>query len=329
MYKRALRSLAVFATAFSLIGLAATAGAQNKFPDKPVRIVVPYLAGGSIDMVARLIGTKLSPRLGVPVVIDNRAGAGGTTGSDAVAKSDPDGYTLLFTAQGPIATSVQVLKSVPYDPETAFEPVSMVLTMPNVFLVHPSVPFRSVQEFIGYAKANPGKLNYGSQGVGTTPHLTGAMVSNALDIDMVHVPYRGFPPLLADVRTGRVQMMFVDTINALPQMKGDKLLALAVSGERRSAAMPDVPTFKELGHENLVAEVYFAFYAPRGTPLALREQLAGEIAQILKKPEVVKRLTDLGVDISGAGPETLGQRMRQEFDQWRTIIRGMGLYKAQ
>lgn len=124
-------------------------------------------------------------------------------------------------------------------------------------------------------------------------------------------------------------MMFVDTINALPQMKGDELLALAVSGERRSSAMPDVPTFKELGHENLVAEVYFAFYAPRGTPLALREQLAGEIAQILKKPEVVKRLTDLGVDISGAGPEALGQRMRQEFDQWRTIIRGMGLYKAQ
>jgi len=322
-----LKSLAVL-TAGAAAALPTTSVAQPRYPDKPVHVIVPYLAGGSIDLVMRLIAPEIQSRLGATIVVENRAGAGGTTGSDAVAKATPDGYTLLFTAQGPIATSVQVLKNVPYDPQSAFAPVSLVLEMPNVFIVHSSVPFRSVKDFLAYAKANPGKLTYGSQGIGTTPHLTGAMVSQKLGLDMVHVPYKGFPPLLADVKTGRVNMMFVDTVNALRHVPSQDLLAIAVAGEKRSSALPEVPTFKELGYPEIVAVPYFALYAPQGTPIALRERIAVAVRASLKVPNVAKRLNELGVEVSGAGPEALAARMKNEYATWGELIKQIGLYKA-
>lgn len=322
-----LKSLAALTAAAASV-LPATGAAQAKYPDKLVRVIVPYLAGGSIDLVMRLIAPEMASRLGGTIIVENKAGAGGTSGSDAVAKAVPDGYTLLFTAQGPIATSVQVLKNVPYNPQSAFAPVSLVLETPNVFIVHSSVPFRSVREFLTYAKSNPGKLTYGSQGVGTTPHLTGAMVSQKLGLDMVHIPYKGFPPLLVDVKTGRVNMMFVDTINALRHVPSQDLLAIAVAGDKRSSALPDVPTFKELGYPEIVAVPYFGLYAPQGTPLALRERIASAVRASIKVPNVAKRLNELGAEVSGAGPEALGARMKSEYATWGQLLKQIGLYRA-
>lgn len=299
--------------------------AQGTYPEKPIRVIVPFLAGGSIDLVMRLMNEKLGQRLGQPVIVENRAGAGGTLGADVVAKAAPDGYTLLFSVQGPVATTPHLIKDMPYDARTAFEPVSMVAFMPNVLLIHPTVPVRTLKEFIAYAKANPSKLTYGSQGIGTTGHLTGAMVNQYAGIDVVHVPYQGFPPLLADVKTGRVNMMFVDTINSLPRIRANELIPLAVSGKQRSSSLPDLPTFREAGYPNVISEPWFAMFAPAGTPLVIRKRLSDEIRQVLKDPAVSGRLNDLGVEIRGSTPEDLGVAMKEEYERWGPVIRGAGL----
>lgn len=306
------------------IAMAATsqfAWSQGSYPEKPIRVIVPFLAGGSIDLVMRLMNEKLNERLGKPVIIENKGGAGGTIGAEAVAKAMPDGYTFLFTAQGPLTTTPFLIKEHPYDAQTAFAPVTMVGLMPNVLLVHPSMPFRSVQAFVSYAKANPGKLTYGSQGIGTTGHLTGVMVNQQAEIDVVHVPYKGFPPLLADVKTGRVDMMYVDTINSLPRIRANELIPLAVSGQKRSTALPDLPTFAELGYPGLISEPWFAMFAPAGTPPAIRKRMADEIREVLKDSTVAARLSDLGVEVRGTTPEELGAAMKMEYERWRTVIK--------
>ena len=312
----------------TLIAIAATplgASGQDKYPEKPIQVTVPFLAGGSIDLVIRLLNTKLGERLGQPVIVENKAGAGGVVGADSVARAAPDGYSFLFTAQGPIATTPFLIKDIPYDARTAFAPVSMVALMPNVLLVHPSMPFRTVKDFIAYAKANPGKLTYGSQGIGTTGHLTGLMVNQYAGVDLVHVPYKGFPPLLADVKTGRVNMMFVDTINSLPRVRSKELVAIAVSGQKRSSALPDVPTFAESGYPGVISEPWFAMFAPAQTPLAIRKRLSDEIRGVLKDPQIVARLKDLGVEIQGSTPEELGEAMKKEYDRWGQVIRNAGI----
>lgn len=320
-----------FVRSVAVLGLCALAGAplgasaQGSYPTKPVRVIVPFLAGGSIDLVIRLMNEKLGQRLGQPMIVENKAGAGGTLGADTVAKAAPDGHTLLFSVQGPIATTPYLIKDMPYDARTAFEPVSMVAFMPNVLLVHPSVPVKSLNEFIKYAKANPGKLTYGSQGIGTTGHLTGAMVNQHAGLDLVHIPYKGFPPLLADVKTGRVNMMFVDTINSLPRVRSKELIPIAVSGQERSSSLPDLPTFREAGYPGVVSEPWFAMFAPAQTPLAIRKRLSDEIRVVLKDPAVSGRLKDLGVEIRGSTPEELGVAMEEEYKRWGPVIKGAGL----
>lgn len=318
------RNIAV--AAFAALAVAPLGvAAQADYPEKPIRVIVPFLAGGSIDLVIRLMNEKLGERLGQPMIVENRAGAGGTLGAAAVAKAEPDGHTLLFSVQGPIATTPHLIKNMLYDARTAFAPVSMVALMPNVLLVHPSVPVKSLNEFIEYAKANPGKLTYGSQGIGTTGHLTGAMVNQHANLDLVHVPYKGFPPLFADVKTGRVNMMFVDTINSLPRIRAKELVPLAVSGERRSTSLPDLPTFREAGYPQVVSEPWFAMFAPAKTPFAIRKRLSDEIRVVLKDPEVSGRLKDLGVEIRGSTPEELGVAMEQEYRRWGPVIKAAGL----
>lgn len=309
--------------AIAAMPLAALAG--GRYPDKPIQVIVPYLAGGSIDLVIRLMNAKLGERLGQPVIVENKSGAGGMIGADYVAKAAPDGYTFLFTAQGPISTTPFLIRDVPYDARTAFTPVSMVALMPNVLLVHPSMPFRTVDEFIKYAKANPGKLTYGSQGIGTTGHLTGLMVNEYAGVELVHVPYKGFPPLLADVKTGRVNMMFVDTINALPRIRAKELIAIAVSGERRSFALPDVPTFAESGYPKVISQPWFAMFAPAKTPLAIRKRISDEIRVALKDPKIADRLKDLGVEIQGSTPQELGAAMKSEYKRWGEVIHSAGI----
>lgn len=311
-------------TVAALVALAPGVLAQG-WPDKPVRVIVPFLAGGSIDLVMRLLNEKLGARLGRPVIVENKAGAGGMVGAGDVAKSAPDGHTLLFSAQGPLAIAPLLVKQAPYDPRSAFAPVSLVAVMPNVLLVHPGLPARNPAEFIAHAKANPGKLTYGSQGIGTTGHLSGAMVNQLAGVELVHVPYKGFPPLLTDVKTGRVDMMFVDTINALPRVRAKELVPLAVSSGRRSFALADVPTFAESGYPGVISEAWFAMYAPAGTPADIRRRLADDIREVLKDATVSERLKDLGVEIRGTTPEEHGDATRGEQDRWAQVVRGAGL----
>ena len=321
-----LRAAASLLLAAQAIHLMHAPGAMAQaWPDKPVRVVVPFLAGGSIDLVIRLMNEKLAARLGRPVIVENKAGAGGMVGAGEVAKSAPDGYTLLFSAQGPLAISPLLVKQPPYDPQAAFAPVSLVAIMPNVLLVHPSLPIRNGAEFVAHAKANPGKLTYGSQGIGTTGHLTGAMVNQLAGVDLVHVPYKGFPPLFADVKTGRVNMMFVDSINALPRVRSKELVPIAVASEKRSFALPELPTFAEIGYPGVISEAWFAMFAPAGTPAEIRHRLADEIREVLKDAAVSDRLKDLGVEIRGTTPEAHGEALRKEQERWVQVIRGAGL----
>jgi tripartite-type tricarboxylate transporter receptor subunit TctC len=325
MKKWEVLKLAIALTVGAAAGVPVLAAAQDGYPNKPIRVVVPFLAGGSIDLVIRLVSNELTNRLGKPIIVENKAGAGGSIGAEMVAKAAPDGYTFLFTAQGPLATTPFLIAKLPYDAQTAFDPVSIVTSQENVLIVHPSLPFRTVQAFIEYAKANPGKLTYGSQGIGTTGHLTGAMVNQQAGVDLVHIPYKGFPPLLADLQTGRVQMMFADMINALPRIRSREVVPIAVSSERRSAALPNVQTFAEAGYPELISEPYFALYAPAGTPPEIRRRWAGEIQEALKVPSVAAKLQDLGVQARGTSPEVLGDYMKKEYARWGRVIRAAGM----
>ena len=302
-----------------------TAHAQASFPERPVHIVVPFLAGGSVDTVARLIGDKLGPRLGQQVVVENKAGAGGVVGADFVARARPDGHTLLLTPPGPLTTNAVLLKSMPYDARKAFDPVSLVAALPNVLLVGEKRGEWTAQKIIAEAKANPEKLTYGSQGIGTTGHLTGVLFDQQTGARLTHVAYKGFPPVLVDVIAGRVDMMFVDTANALPRVRNHSLIALAVASKSRVSSLPDVPTFTELGYPGVVSDTWFALMAPAGTPQAIRQRLRDEVAAILKDPEVLDRLRELGVEPVGDQPDELAEHIRKEYERWRTIIESAGL----
>ena len=323
MTKMTITKMTIAALALCLA--CATGARAQGWPDRPVRVIVPFLAGGSIDLVMRLANEKLAARLGRPVIVDNKAGAGGMVGASEVAKSAPDGYTFLFSAQGPLAIAPLLVKAPPYDPRTAFSPVSLVGVMPNVLLVNPALPARNAGEFVAHAKATPGKLTYGSQGIGTTGHLTGAMFAQVAQLELVHVPYKGFPPLLADVKAGRVETMFVDTINALPRIRARELNALAVASERRTFSLPDVPTFGEAGFAAVISEAWFAMYAPAGVPADIRRRMADEMREVLKDATVAERLRDLGVEVRATTPEDQAEATRREQDRWAQVVRGAGL----
>lgn len=299
--------------------------AQSPYPARPVRLVVPFLAGGAIDLVARLVTENMAGRMGQPFVIDIRAGAGGTIGADAVAKAAPDGHTLLFTVQAPLTITPFVIKQMPYDAENAFAMISIVAEAPNVLLVHPGIAFRTVKQFIEYAKAHPGMLTYASQGPGTTGHITGAMLNQQAGISLVHVPYKGFPPMFTDVKTGRVAMMIADTINALPRIHSKELIPIAIAAEKRSGMLPEVPTFAENGYPGVVSGPWFALAAPAGTPIELRRLLADEARTALANPTVAQRLRDLGVDLRGTTPEEADAWTKSEYKRWRDAIRAAGI----
>ena len=303
----------------------AVAQAKDAYPVRPVRIIVPFLAGGAVDLVARILGQGLSARLGQNFVVDNRGGAGGTIGADAVAKAAPDGHTLLFTAQGPLVINPFLMKQLPYDPQTAFAPISVVVEAPNVLTVHPPAPFGTVSEFVAYGKANPQSMTFGSQGVGTTGHITGGMITQQTGVQLTHIPYKGFPPMLTDVLGGRVLMMLTDTVNVVPRIKAKELVAVAVAGEKRSTVLPDVPTFAESGYPGIVAGPWFSLLAPAGTPMELRDRLAAEVRRILATPEVASQLTTLGVEVRGTTPQQFETFLKSEYERWGDAIRASGI----
>ena len=294
------------------------------YPKATVRLVVPFAPGGSSDTVARLVAQKMTAALGQTFVVDNRAGAGGNLGAELVAKSKADGYTLLFAA-GSFAVNVSLFEKLPYDPLTDFDPVVQVCTVNGILVVHPSVKATTVQELIALARAQPGVINFGSAGNGTTPHLAGELFKTAAKVDITHVPYKGSGPALADLIGGQTQVMFANIPGTLQQVKAGKLRVLAVTNDKRSSALPDVPTIAEAGLPGYRAATWFGVLAPAGTPRDIVAKLNAEFAKALAAPELVEHLRSEGSDVVAGSPEQFRAFLKSEVDRWGPIVRAAGI----
>jgi tripartite-type tricarboxylate transporter receptor subunit TctC len=303
------------------LALAILPAVAEDYPNRPIRIVVPYSAGGTVDILARLVGAKLQAAWGPPVVVDNRTGAGGNLGADLVAKAESDGYTLLVTSSPPLSINVSLYRDLPFDPVRDFAPVSLLVDVPNLLEVNPQLPARSVAELIGYAKAHPGKLNFASQGNGTTSHLAGELFKLKAGIDITHVPYRGTAPALNDLVAGNVELMFDNLVSSLVFVRAGRLRALAVGSAARSAALPDVPTLIESGLPDFETTAWFALVAPAGTPQAVVARLSTATATALREPDVAARLVDLGATVVASNPEALGVRIKSEIARWGAVVK--------
>lgn len=301
--------------------LCVTARAQDAagYPNKPIRIVVPFPAGGTADILPRVLGERLQAKFGQPVLVDNRAGAAGSIGAEAVFKSEADGYTLLATPPSPLAINPNLYSKLSYD-ASAFVPVTVMAQVPNVLLVHPKVQANTMQEFIAYAKAHPNQLNYASQGSGTTSHLTAEMFRSMAGIQLTHVPYKGTAPALTDLLAGQVEVMFDNLGVSAQHVKSGKLKALAVGSEKRSSTLPNVPTVAESGLPGFVAVTWFGVVAPPKTPPEIAAKLSAAFAEALKAPEVQHRLNDLSAEAVGNTPADMAKFMREESARWRRVI---------
>ncbi len=324
----ALRQFATLAVAACLGVMAAPvapAHAQGAaYPTKPIRLVVPFPPGGATDILARAIAQRWSETLGQQVVVDNRPGAGGNIGSDLVAKSAPDGYTLLMGTVGTHAINPSLYTKMPYDHIRDFAPVILVAGVPNVMEVNPSVPAHTVQEFIAYAKANPGKVNFASSGSGTSIHLSGELFKVMAGVEMTHVPYKGSAPALQDLLGGQVQVMFDNLPPSLPQIRSGKLRALAVTSATRSAALPDVPTIAESGLPGFEASSWFGVLAPAGTPPAIIARLNADGVKWLATPEAKEKMLTLGANAVGGSPEDFAAHIRAETAKWAKVVKDSG-----
>jgi tripartite-type tricarboxylate transporter receptor subunit TctC len=305
------------------VGVSALAQAQP-FPSRPIAIVVSYSAGGTNDIIARVVGAAISKTMGVPVVVENRVGGSGGIGAAYVAKSAPDGYTLLTAASNIMVINKWVYKNLPYDPEKDFAPIALAGTVPNMLIVHPSVPANNVRELVAYAKANPKVLNYASSGSGTTAHLAGELFKMMAGVDIVHVPYNGAAPALRDLLGGRVQLMFDNMPTALPLVKNNQVKAFGVTTLARSASLPEVPTMDEAGLKGFEASPWYGFVAPAQTPKAVISRLHSEIAAALRNPEVIAQFTNLGVTVASKGPEEFAAFMAAESNRFRQVAEKSG-----
>jgi len=320
MTRTILRALGALAVAF-----AANVHAQAPYPNHPVRIVVPFPAGGTTDILARATAQKLTETLGQPFVVENRPGAAGNIGAEIVAKSPPDGYTMLMGTVGTHAINASLYEKMPYDHVKDFVPVVLVAGVPNVLVVHPSVPAKSVQELIAYAKANPGKLNFASSGSGTSIHLSGELFKTMTGVSMQHVPYKGSAPALADLTGGQVQLMFDNLPSALPLIKAGKLRALAVTSLARASALPDVPTVAESGLPGFEASSWFGLLAPAGTPKDVITKVNAEVAKWLATPEAKEKLASQGAIVaSGLTPDDFTRHIASETTKWQKVVKDSG-----
>ena len=307
--------------AFAAFAAAATA---QTFPNKPIRIIVPYAAGGTSDILARQIGPKLTEAWGQPVIVENRPGANGNVGADFVAKSAPDGYTLLLTDLGGLVISPSVYPKLPFDPSKDFSAVVMVSYSPHVLAAHPAQPFNSVPELIAFAKANPGKLNFGTPGTGSAQHLAVEWFKTLTGVRLTHVPYRGAAPALADLLAGHVQLMFDNAANALPQIRDGKLRALAIGAPPRIPELPGVPAMAEF-FPSFMAASWFSLVAPPKTPPDVAATLSQAIGEALRMPDVSQRLRGLGATPGGGSPAETAVFVRQETERWRKVIVDAGI----
>ncbi|UFS78531.1 tripartite tricarboxylate transporter substrate binding protein [Tardiphaga sp. 37S4] len=304
----------------SLVGQVAHAG----FPERGIKIVVPFPAGGSNDVVARLLGTKLQELWGQPVVIDNRAGGGGNIGADAVVRSPADGYTLLLTAPGPLAVNQSLYAQLPFNPAQDFTPVALIASVPIVLAVNPGVKATTVAELIALAKASPGKLNFGSSGLGSTNHLAGELLKARAGIDIVHVPYRGAAPAMNDLIAGQIPMMFDNMPAIRPQVQGGTIRAIAVAGAARSPLFPELPTMAEAGVANFEASSWFGLVAPAKMPPDVTKVLIDGVTKVLKDPDMVKRLADVGAEPGTLSGDAFAAFLRTESDKWGQVVKTAG-----
>ena len=305
------------------LGLPVLACAQA-YPSKPIRLVVPFPPGGSLDVVARAIGQKLSDAWGQPVVIDNRPGAGGNIGADLVAKAAPDGYTILEGALSTHAVNVSLYSKMPYDPVRDFAPITLVAVTPNVLVLNPSVPANSVKELIAYAKANPGKLSFGSGSNGSAGHLAGELFKMEAGVDMVHIPYKGAAPAMQDLLSGQIQLMFDNLANSMQYVRAGKLKALAVTTAQRSALVPDLPTLSEAGLPGFDISTWWGFMAPAGTPKEVIAKWNADVSRILATPEMKAFFAQQGAEPSPTSPEAFGEMIRREIAKYAKIVKASG-----
>ncbi len=309
-----------------LLAWSITALAQDPaaWPSKTIRIVVPFPAGGTADILPRVLGEKLTARLGQTIVVENRAGAAGNIGAELVFKAEPDGYTFLSAPPPPLVINPSLYAKLAHDP-TVMVPVSVIAAVPNVLLVHPKIAASTMQEFIAHARANPDKLNYASQGSGTTSHLTAEMFKSMAGVRITHVPYKGTAPALTDLLAGQVEVMFDNLGVSLQHVKSGKLKALAIGSEKRVAALPGVPTVAEGGLPGFVAVTWFGVVAPPKTPPEIAAKFSAAIAEALRHPDVIRRLADLSAEPVGGTPAEMAAFMKDEVERWRRVIKSAGV----
>lgn len=320
-----IRSLTLLA-AVTIVAVASMPSAAQDFPTRPVRFIVPYAAGGSGDLLARLLGNKLAAIWGQQVVVDNRAGGGGLIGTEFAARSDPDGYTLYLATDGPLTVAASLYKRVPYDWKRDFAPVSMLAMGYQVLIVRASLPARNLQELIALAREKPGELNYASIGIGSAPHLGAELFKSVAKVDVTHVPYRGSSAqAISALLAGDVAMFLVGTSTAVSHIQSGALRGLAVTAGKRVDGLPDVPTFAEAGLPGVDVSLWFAVLVPNGTPAPIVKKLNADIAQVVADPDFRQALAVRGFDAVSSSPEELAQFLAKDYVKFRDLIQKLGL----
>ena len=299
------------------------------YPAKPIRWISPWPAGGANDIFSRAIGQRIGESLGQQVLVDNRPGAAGTIGSDIAAKAPADGYTLVMGSSPTHAIAPALYPALPYDPLRDFSAVTLVGSVPNVLVLHPSVPAKTVKEFIAVAKARPGKLNFASTGNGTSQHLSAELFKFMAGLDMVHIPYKGTAPALTELVAGQVDLAFENMPALIPHIQAGRLHALAVTTTKRSAVMPELPTIAEAALPGYDASVWFGVFAPAGTPRPVIDRLHGEILKALQTQDLKSRMIAMGTDVSGMGPDDFSAYVRKEIPKWANLVKAAGVKVSQ
>ena len=317
---------AIFAATLAAIACASppAAGQGKDFPSKPLRIVVPFAPGGGNDILARVIAPRVSEILGQPVIVDNRPGAGGNIGAEMVARAAPDGYTILM-ASNQVTINPAAGAKLPFELERDFAPVGMVASVPIILVANPQQPYKTLQEFIAYAEANPRTINYSSPGTGTPQHLAGELFARLTKTDLTHVPYKGTGPAIADVVGGQVQISFATLASVQSFLQIGRLKAIGIAGEKRAASLPELPTFVESGLKGYEAALWYSLLVPAATPRPIVTRLNAALEQVLGTPAVRERLAAQGFDPQASTPEQLAQRIKQDLARWDRVVRESGI----
>jgi tripartite-type tricarboxylate transporter receptor subunit TctC len=319
-----LRLLSYFFVAVAFVFFSNHHALAQTYPSKPIKIVVPYPAAGTPDILARELAAKLTGALGQQVIVDNRPGAGGNIGSDLVAKSPPDGYTLIMATVATHSINQTLYKKLPFDPIKDFAPIVLVATTPNVLVVHPDLPIKTVKDLIALAKSKPGEIRFCSGGNGTSHHIGGSLFEKLTNVEMTHVPYKGSGAALPDLIGGQVDIMFDNLTSSMPHIKSGKLRAIATTGLTRAVALPDLPTVAESGVPGFEITAWFGLLAPANTPQAIIDRLNAEVTKILKTPEMKAKLIAQGAEPAPGTPQQLGQFIKDKTAQWAPIVKASG-----